>query len=46
MKEFKVIMWIGASKTEILVIAQNSPNAMQIAKKLYPSANVISAKKS
>lgn len=44
MKQYKVKMWIGANKTEISVTAQNSPNAMQIARKLFPSANVISAK--
>lgn len=44
MKQYKVKMWIGANKTEILVTAQNSPNAMHIARQLFPSANVISAK--
>jgi hypothetical protein len=44
MKQYKVKMWIGANKTEISVTAQNSPNAMQIARQLFPSANVISAK--
>lgn len=43
MKQYRVKMWVGANPTEVVVTAQNSANAMQIARKLYPMARVISA---
>lgn len=45
MTQFKVYMWVGASKTDVVVTAQNSAHAMQVARKLFPMAIVINAKK-
>ncbi len=44
MKQFKVKMWVGANPTEVTVTAKNSPNAMQVARNLYPMAKIIKAK--
>ena len=37
-------MWVGANPTEVLVTAQNSANAMQVARKLYPMAKIVASK--
>lgn len=43
MKQYKVRMWIGSSLTHVTVAAYNSAGALSIARKLYPTARVISA---
>jgi len=43
MKQYKVRIWIGASPSEVLVVAMSSANALSIARKLYPMARVIGA---
>ena len=44
MKQYKVKMWVGAIPTKVVVTAQSSINALLVARKLYPTAKVISAK--
>ena len=44
MKQYKVKMWVQANPTQVVVTAQNSANALQVARKLYPMAKVINAK--
>lgn len=44
MRQFIVKMWVGSNPTQVAVTAMNSANALSIARKLYPTARVISAR--
>jgi len=44
MQQFRVKLWVGSSPTQVVVTAANSANALSIARKLYPTARVISAR--
>ena len=44
MKQYRVKMWIDANPTEVVVTAQNSANALSVARKMFPMAKVIKAK--
>lgn len=43
-KLFTVKMWLGAIPTQIVINADNSAQALVIARKMYPTAKIISAK--
>lgn len=42
-KLFKVNLWLGVYKTQIVVFSDNSASARVVAKKLFPNAKVFSA---
>ena len=42
---YKVKIWLGVFPTDIIISASNSANAFVIAKKMFPNARVVSAKK-
>lgn len=44
MKQYRVKIWVEANPTEVVVTAQNSANALTVARKLYPMAKAYSAK--
>lgn len=43
MKSFKVQVWYGANKTELILSATNAAQAISLAKKIYTTGRVISA---
>ena len=43
-KLFKVKMWLGGIPTQIVVNASNSAQALVLARKMYSTAKIISAK--
>lgn len=44
MKSFKVEIWFGVQRTELMLSASNASHAITIAKRVYPNGRVISAK--
>lgn len=40
MKSFKVEIWFGAQRTDLVLTASNPAHAITIAKKVYPSGKV------
>ena len=42
-KSFKVQIWFGRQKTDLIVTASNNAHAITIARKVYPNGRVISA---
>ena len=42
-KMFKVVLWFGANNTIHIVYAHNSAEAMVLARKMFPKANVFHA---
>lgn len=44
MKSFQVQVWFGSQKTNLVLQAHNTAQAISIAKKVYPSGRVISAR--
>lgn len=44
MKSFHVEVWFAEQKTKLVLQAHNSAQAISIAKKVYPSGRVISAR--
>ena len=45
MNQFKIRMYVGTRPTEVIVASFSSASALALAKKLYPMARVIAAKK-
>lgn len=45
MKQYIVKIWIGATKSEVVITADSSPSALRVARLLFAGAIVISAKK-
>lgn len=43
-KLFRVKMWLGGIPTQIVVNAGNSAQALVLARKMYPTAKIISAR--
>lgn len=43
MKSFQVEIWFGSQRTNLVLQAHNSAQAISIAKKVYPSGRVIKA---
>lgn len=44
MKNFRVEIWFGPNKSELVLGGSNSAHALMIAKKVYPQGRIISAK--
>lgn len=44
MKNYKVEIWFGPNKTELVLGGSNSAHALMIARKAYPQGRIISAK--
>ena len=44
MKNYKVELWFGVHKTNIVLTAGNVSHAIVIAKRIYPNAKVVTAK--
>lgn len=42
-KLFKVNLWLGAYKTQVIVFSDNSSSARVVAGKLYPTARIFTA---
>ncbi len=43
MKNFRVQIWFGGDKTELVLMASNNAHAIVLAKRIYPSGRVVSA---
>ncbi|WP_415060946.1 hypothetical protein [Flavobacterium sp.] len=43
MKQFNVRIWLGSTPTIVMITATNSAQALSVARKLYPTARVVSA---
>lgn len=44
MKQFRVEVWFDAIKTNLVLMASNSAQALVLAKRIYKNGTVISAK--
>jgi hypothetical protein len=42
-KPFKVSMWFGAYKTNLVIFSYNGASAMVLARKMFPNSKVYSA---